>query len=194
MNSKKYRTTGAICLNSTQAISFEINLIGCISNYYLKIIQALQAMCNKGMGHPPKRFILQTVEEISCDGKKNLLFADDKLCAKTLLFPITYSDYLKKYGDAHDSAGKNVIDTTLLKTILLVDIPAPKKNKYIENLAFDEATIEYELQRLNNLVMRKKQNITIFPVSRQGHNVGRKKNATAPSSVPYGTECAFGNP
>ncbi|MDR1632186.1 MAG: hypothetical protein LBR97_04825, partial [Dysgonamonadaceae bacterium] len=41
-----------ICLNSTQAISFEIHLIGCISNYYLKIIQALQAMCNKGMGHP----------------------------------------------------------------------------------------------------------------------------------------------
>jgi hypothetical protein len=105
---------------------FSIYLIGNLSDYYAAFIQAIQLMCNKGMGHPVVPFALVDVCERALDGELHLLRMGSTDMSNKLIFPVSYADF----QSIHAHKDEMVIKISYLTPTILFK-PVQKKNKSI---------------------------------------------------------------
>lgn len=144
-------------INKNETISFSLNIVGSVANYWKYFIQAVQYICERGMGHPSKKpFLLLDVSECAADGAQQRLYAGGFVLADALKYPISLADYYPLSDAENKKINLKIAFRTpinLYKNVTKTDLQSSFQDKLNGFPSFYQLvrSTAYRLQKLNLL-------------------------------------------
>ena len=87
-------TNPGCAVKKGEVVSFSLILTGSIAKWYQHFVQAVDIMCQRGLGHPQCPFLLVDVSEVSVSGDINLLAAGTTFINSSLRYPHRFENYV----------------------------------------------------------------------------------------------------